>query len=104
MPIWFYFFLTLILELPAVLLFFRKEWKYALLIGFLLNLFTWPLLHILLFSTGIDINLLELGVAVTEGIGYRLLMRCSWKKAMLLGFLANSFSYGVGEILNNYIL
>lgn len=103
MSIWGYFILTLLLELPVVLLFFKSEWKFALLIGFLLNLFTWPLLHILLFYTGININVLEIAVAVTEGIGYRLLLNCSWKKAMLLGFLANGISYGTGLMLNNFL-
>ena len=65
MGVWNYFVLTLLLELPIVLLFFKGEWKFALLIGFLLNLFTWPLLHVLLFYTGIDINILEIGVAIT---------------------------------------
>lgn len=104
MPIWSYFILTLIIELPFVLFFFKKEWKYALLVGFLLNLFTWPLLHVFLYTTQININILELGIAVCEGIGYSLLMKCSWKKGMLLGFLANAVSYGIGEILNRYIL
>ena len=104
MPIWCYFILTLVIELPIVVLFFKNEWKYALLIGFLLNLFTWPLLHLLIFTFNIDINLLEIGVAITEGTGYWLLMKCNWKKGMLLGFLANGISYGIGVVLNNYIL
>ena len=104
MPIWSYFILTLIIELPIALLFFNKEWKYALLIGFLLNLFTWPLLHVFLYSTDININLLELLIGLCEGIGYSLLMKCSWKKGLLLGVLANAISYGIGEILNRYIL
>jgi hypothetical protein len=103
METWFYFLATLIIELPIVVIFFTKQWKYALLVGFLLNLFTWPLLHILLFYTGININLLETGVAITESIGYYLLMQCRWKKALALGFIANAISYGIGIILNSYI-
>ncbi len=103
MGAWFYFLITLLIELPIVLLFFKKEWKFALLIGFLLNLFTWPVLHILLFYTGININILELGVAITESIGFYFLMQCSWKKALALGFIANATSYGIGVILNNCI-
>ena len=104
MPTWFYFILTLILELPIVLLFFKKEWKYALLIGFLLNLFTWPLLHILIYYTDTDINLLELGVAIVEGIGYTIFMRCKWQKGFGVSFLVNGFSYGVGLLINMYLL
>ena len=100
---WFYFLLTLIIELPIVVLFFKKEWQYALLIGFLLNLFTWPLLHVLLVYTNINLNILELSVAITESIGYFLLLQCSWKKAFLTGFAANILSYGIGIILNHYL-
>lgn len=103
MGVWNYFIATLIIELPIVLLFFRKDWKFALLIGFLLNLFTWPVLQILLFYTNTAVNILEIAVAVTESIGYYILMQCSWKKALVLGFTANAISYGIGLILNNYI-
>jgi hypothetical protein len=103
MGAWFYFLITLLTELPIVLLFFRKEWKFALLIGFLLNLFTWPLLHVLLFYSNINLNILELGVATTESLGFYLLMQCSGKKALALGFIANATSYGIGLILNSYL-
>ena len=102
MPFWCYFILTLLIELPIVVLFFRKEWKFALLAGFLLNLFTWPLLQILLANTALNVNLLEVGVAIIEGVGYWLLMKCSFKKAMALGFLANGVSYGIGLLLAPY--
>jgi hypothetical protein len=98
---WLYFLLTLVIELPIVYLFFRRDAKQALIAGFLLNLFTWPLLHVLLFYTHTNINVLELGVAITEGIGYKLMMNCNRKKAMLLGFIANAASYGIGLLLNN---
>jgi hypothetical protein len=103
MGLWRYFFITLLIELPIVFVFFKPGWKLALLIAFLLNLFTWPLLHILLFYSRININLLEIAVAITEAAGYKLLLQCSWKKALLLGFLANGISYGAGLILNHYL-
>lgn len=103
MGAWFYFVITLVIELPIVVLFFKNEWKFALLIGFLLNLFTWPVLHILLYYTNINLNVLELGVALTESAGYYFLMQCNWKKAIALGFTANAISYGIGIILNNYL-
>lgn len=101
MPLYFYFLLTLLIELPIVFLFFRKQWKQALIIGFLLNLFTWPLLHVFLFETYIDITLLEIIIAIIEGLGYFLLMRTRWWKAQLLSFFANGVSYGVGILINN---
>jgi len=102
--IWYFFILTLLIELPLVLLFFYKEWKAALLIGFLLNLFTWPLLHIFLLNTGININILEVGVTLTEAVGYRLLVLCHWKKAFLVSVIANGASYGTGVLLNHFNL
>ena len=103
MPFYCYFILTLILELPIVLLFFKTQWKQALLTGFLLNLFTWPLLHVLLYYTSIEINVLELGVAIAEGTGYWLLMNCKWYKGFGVAFLVNAISYGFGILLNNFI-
>ena len=103
MLIYFYFLLTILIEMPVVLLAYKKQWKLALLIGLLLNLFTWPLLHVLIYSTNIDINFLELGVAITEGIGYWIFMQCGWKKAFLISFLVNGLSYGIGLLINNYL-
>jgi hypothetical protein len=104
MPLIYYFLLTLVLELPWVYLFFKKELPYAMVVAFLLNLFTWPLLHVLLHYTSININILELGVAATEGLGFWLLLGCRWQKAWGVAILANGFSYGVGVLLNTYIL
>lgn len=100
---WFYFFLTLLIELPLVIIFFRDEPGYALLIGFLLNLFTWPLLHIFLFYTDIHIGILEFAVAVIESIGYCVMLKCRWKKAITLAFVANTLSYGLGLLLNKFL-
>jgi hypothetical protein len=96
MPLWVYFVLTLVIELPLVLLFFKKDRRTVLLVGFLLNLFTWPLLHVLLFNTSIHINMLEIGVGLTEGIGYWLLLGCRWPKGLAVGILVNAVSYGLG--------
>jgi hypothetical protein len=101
MGVWNYFFLTLLIELPIILLLFKKDRKYVLLIAFLLNLFTWPLLHVCLFYTSININVLELGVASIESIGFYFLLNCSWRKGLLAGFLANGVSYGIGIIINS---
>ena len=100
---WIYFFLTLFIELPLVFIFFRNDRGYALLTSFLLNLFTWPLLHLSFFYTDIHIGILEFAVAVTESIGYRIMLNCKWKKAIILAFLANSLSYGLGLLINKFI-
>ncbi len=101
MPLYFYFFVTLMIELPLVILYFKKQWKQALFIGFLLNLLTWPLLHIFLFETTVNIFLLEILVALLEGIGYYLLIKCKWWQALLISFLVNGLSYGIGILLDH---
>lgn len=94
-----YFVLTLLIEMPVVLFFFHRQWKYALLICFLLNLFSWPLLHVLMLSFGINVNILEMGVVLAECLGYWIFLECGWKKALTVSFLANGLSYGIGLFL-----
>lgn len=77
---------------------------YALIVALLLNLFTWPLLHVLLHYTNIHTHVLELGVALTEGLGFWLLLPCRWQKAWGLAFLANGCSYGLGVLINRFIV
>lgn len=103
MNAWWFFCLTLLLEFPVVYLFFRKQWKAVLLPFFLLNLFTWPLLHYLLLSTGFSLPLMELGVAIVEMTGYKFLMNIGWQKSFAVSFLANALSYGTGILINNYM-
>ena len=100
MPLYFYFFITLLIELPFVILYFRKEWKQAIIIGFLLNLFTWPLLHVFLFETRINIPLLEVGVAIIESVGYFLFMKIKWWNSLILSFFVNAMSYGIGILIH----
>lgn len=99
MPIYFYFLFTLLIEMPLVLLWLRKNWKEALLVGFLLNLFTWPTLIFLISVTRIDVNMLEIGVAIVEGTGYWLFFKRKWWACFIVGFVINGISYGIGLIL-----
>ena len=96
MQIYFYFLLTLLIEMPFVLFLLRKQWKEALVIGFLLNLFTWPTLVLLLSFTHINVNVLEIGVAVAEGFGYWLFFKRPFWISLAAGFIINGISYGLG--------
>ncbi|MEO7312196.1 MAG: hypothetical protein ABIX01_17465 [Chitinophagaceae bacterium] len=96
MPLYFYFLLTLLIELPFVLFWLRKDWKEALLVGFLLNLLTWPTLVLLLSHTNININLLEIGVALVESTGYWVFFKRKWWHCFVAGFVVNGISYGIG--------
>jgi hypothetical protein len=99
---WWFFALTLLLEAPVVGLGYRQQWKKAVLPFLLLNLFTWPLLHYLLLTTGTDINLLEAGVTIAEAAGYYFLVENKIAKALLISALANGFSYGAGLVINYF--
>ena len=101
MPLFFYFLLTIIIELPLVAIFFRQQWRRSLLIGFLLNLFTWPLLQVCIYETSVNVNILELLIVITEAIGYFLLMKCKLWHALLLSLVANGLSYAIGLIIQH---
>lgn len=101
---WWYFGLTLLLEIPVALYGYKKEWKTALVSCCLLNLFTWPLLTYLLLHTRVDLLWLEAGVLLAETTGYKLLLNSRWPKALLVAGIANGLSYGAGLLINTYLL
>lgn len=90
--------MTLLLELPVLVIWLKSEWKKALLIGLLLNLFTWPLLIAIYGLTGWNILLLECAVATTEGCGYRIFFKRRWINCMVMAFVVNGLSYSAGLI------
>jgi hypothetical protein len=104
MPLYAYFLLTLLIEMPVVLGVWRKQWKQALITGLLLNLFTWPILIVLYHETTINLNLLEAGVFIAEGIGYAIFIQTGRAKAFIVAFIANALSYGIGELINHYLI
>jgi uncharacterized membrane protein YeiH len=104
MPLYCYFLLTLLIEMPIVLWAWRQQWKQALIIGCLLNLFTWPILIVLYHETTINLNLLELGVFIAEGAGYSIFMKGRPLRAFIIAFVVNALSYGIGEIINYYFI
>lgn len=99
---WLFFLLTLIIEAPVIYLFYKSQWKQVMIPFFLLNLFTWPLLHIFLDNSDINIYLLELGVVIAEAVGYQLFTKSSWGKALLASLAANAISYFIGVIIFDY--
>lgn len=104
MSAWWFFGLTLILELPVILLFYPDQRKEVIIPFLLLNLFTWPLLHYLLITTDISLWIMEAGVALAEMTGYKFLMNSKWRKSFTASFIANGVSYGAGLLINNYFL
>jgi hypothetical protein len=100
MPPFGYLLLTWLLELPVVYLFYKKQGRYALVVAALLSLFTWPLLHLLLYNYRPNLHLLEAGVALVEGLGLWLLLGRPWYKAWGVAILANGISYGAGLLID----
>jgi hypothetical protein len=99
---WWFFVLTLLLEAPVVYYGYRQQWRKAVLPFLLINLFTWPLLHYLLLTTDIDINIMEAGVVLVEATGYFFLVERKVMKAFVVSLLANGLSYGAGLIITHF--
>jgi ABC-type uncharacterized transport system permease subunit len=94
--------LTLLIELPVVAFFFkRKVREHAVLTAFLVNIVTWPLVQVVVFSTDVTQQnfFLETAVILAEAIAYKIWLDCSWKKSFLMSAIANLMSYGAGILL-----
>lgn len=97
--------LTLLIELPIFILFFKKRKRpVALMYGALINLISWPLMNILKSSTEINIYLIETAVVIGEGIGLWLLTECGWKKAFIMSVIANGLSFLITSLVNYDLL
>jgi len=101
MVTWKYFFMTIFIELPAVVIWLWPDWKKALLIGFLLNLFTWPLLLTVYGLTKWNILLLEFVVVFIEGLGYTIFFKKKLIICLLMSLIANGLSYYAGLFIFN---
>lgn len=99
MVVWKFLLLTLVVELPIVAIWLHYEWKRAIDIGFWLNLFTWPLLVVIVTNLHWNVLVMECIVAIVEGIGYYLFFRRNLIVCMFLSFLVNGLSYGIGLLI-----
>lgn len=96
MELAFSFLITITVEILVMLFFYKRKTRpYAVLIAFILNLFTWPLLHVFLYNTSIDANILMAGVTILEAFGYWLFLRCNIGKGLLISVIGNALSYGL---------
>lgn len=94
-------FLTMLLELPFFLIFWRNEGLgQAILFCILLNGFTNPILNVVLLNSNTSVYWLELTVFFTEALIAWRLFRPSMRKAMLFSALANGFSFGAGLVMH----
>ena len=98
----YYLLCTLLIEIPVVVIAYRNEWKTALPAGILLNLFTWPVLTLLMYFTSIHLLILETCVFAVEATGFKIFLTGSWRKALLVSFIANALSLTAGFISGGY--
>jgi len=93
--------LTILVELPIVGFFFSKrKRRSALMVCLFVNVVTWPVVNIIRLSTDWDLNLVEIGVVVLEGIAYWFFLGRNWTKAALIAILANTASFLVTKFVH----
>ena len=86
--------LTILIELPIIGFFFRKrKRKFALMIGFFVNIVTWPIVNIIRLNTEWDLNWVEVGVVIVEGIAFWFLLGRHWKRSAIMAIVANAASF-----------
>jgi riboflavin transporter FmnP len=94
----FNFLLTLLIELPIIVLFFkRKKRKEAALMAVLINIVSWSIAHIIFFSSDLPLYYVAIGLAIGEASAFNLLLECNWKKAIPLALLANTLSFFITQ-------
>jgi len=94
------FLITLLIELPIVILFFkRKKRKEAAWMAFLINIITWSIAHIIFFSTELPIYPVAIGLAIGEAIAFYLMLNCNWKKAISIAILTNLLSFYINQLI-----
>lgn len=85
---------TILIELPIIAFFFRKrKRRYAVSVGLFVNIVTWPIVNIIRLNTEWDLNWVQVGVAVAEGIAYWFLLGRHIKKSVLIAIIANAASF-----------
>ncbi|MES1224851.1 MAG: hypothetical protein ABUT20_55695 [Bacteroidota bacterium] len=95
-PLIFSILITIAVELIVISFFYkRKGRQYAVLIAFILNIFTWPIVHMLIYTTSIDVYLLMAGATIVEAFGYWLFLRCNFFKGCIMSVVANALSYSI---------
>jgi len=96
--------LTLLIELPVIALFFRRKKRQSvILMSALVNIISWSVAHIVIFSSDINIYYLTIVLAVGEAIAFKGLLPCTWKKAIIISMIVNSLSFFITTKLPNEV-
>lgn len=92
--------LTILIEIPVFLLFWRNEgWWQSILFCILLNGFTNPLLNFAIETWHADVYLLELGVVLLEMLAAMLVFSAKFVKSLAFSVSANALSYFSGVLM-----
>lgn len=95
----FAFALTQVMEWCAFALLTKVGWGRAFLFMLNVNAITWPIMQVLYSFYPENIYLLEVGVALAEGLLIRLWFNWGWGKSLGLGVVLNAFSYFAGTYI-----
>ncbi len=94
------FLLTILIELPVIAFFFNRRKRLAALqMALLINIISWSVAHIIIFSTDIQIYYIAAGLAIGEAIAFYKLLDCNWKKAIILSLLVNGLSFFITQLI-----
>ena len=75
------------------------DWQRLRLDTPLLNLLSHPLLTLVVWNGVLSVPTAELGVILLETVGYRVLTRLAWPRAIGLAVVLNGVTWGVGVLL-----
>ena len=92
----FAFVLTILIEFLVVFILFRKDPKKLFFYSVLINAFTHPLATTMFFSFPNEFLLIEIGVFLVEIVLWMKLLEIKVEKAVLLSFVANFVTAGIG--------
>jgi hypothetical protein len=93
--------LTILVELPIIGFFFRKRKRRpALMLGLMVNVVTWPIANIIRLNTEWNLNYVEIGVVIFEGIAYWLFLGRNVKRAVLITLAANAASFIITKFVH----
>ena len=94
------FFLLILVELPILVLFFkRKKRQNAVYMGLLINIISWSVAHVIFFSTEVNIYYIQGLIIIGEAIAFNKLLEVTWKKAIIMSLLLNTLSYLVSQLI-----
>lgn len=96
---------TIISEISVVCLFLNKKRKahLVLIVSFLANTFTHPIVIYFYHIRNIPFLIVEIGAFIVEAIIYKYLLNLKWKEALLISLIANILSILIGIFIRAII-